>query len=197
MNSVAITLRRDIITDRDEVRDALEATWWRVFDRLGHRPVLIPNHAGLARDIVAEYQPSAVLLTGGGTPIPGSGNVRDEVESMLLNYAGRHDLPLLGVCRGMQSIALSFGGALSTTNGHVRRLEMLQTRYGEHRALCFHEQGLRRPPRGFRVIARSVDGTIEAIEHENRPIRAIMWHPERNTDLGEADIALLADSLMY
>ncbi|MFE4948941.1 gamma-glutamyl-gamma-aminobutyrate hydrolase family protein [Leifsonia sp. NPDC056665] len=196
MNAVAITMRRDFVQGRHEVRDALESAWWDLLSALGHIPLVIPNHAGHAQALIEAFRPQAVILTGGGLPGPSDdSSERDRVETLLIDYAGSSALPLLGVCRGMQAIALRFGGSLCSVTGHVGTRSGVTSRFGTHDAHCFHEYALMEAPAGFVPLAIAFDGSIEAIEHRTRPIRAVMWHPERAGSLGQADTDLLRDSL--
>lgn len=48
-----------------------------------------------------------------------------------------------------------------------------------------HHQAIEKPGRGLRVVARSADGVIEAVEHENAPILGVQWHPEDPNSSGE------------
>ena len=61
-------------------------------------------------------------------------------------------------------------------------------RDGEHVVVdvqSAHHQAIEQPGRGLRVVARSADGVIEAIEHENVPILGVQWHPEDPNSSGE------------
>jgi putative glutamine amidotransferase len=123
----------------------------------------------------------------------------------LLNAADERALPTLGICRGMQLMAVRVGGILDqhtpdvvghdehspgadaygwisiTTAGDslVRRL------VGNHlQVSCHHHQSVASHP-GFVATARAADGTVEAIEDPERPFcLAVQWHPENGDDLG-------------
>lgn len=156
-----------------------------------------------------------LLLTGGGDidpllfgeePLCQSGEInprRDAYEMRICKAALAQDLPLLGICRGMQVMNIAQGGKIyqdivvqaGTTLKHMQ--EAPRT-YGTHsifteegsllaslwgssctRVNSLHHQACSRPGEGFTVSARSADGLIEAIEQkEKRFAVGVQWHPE-------------------
>jgi gamma-glutamyl-gamma-aminobutyrate hydrolase PuuD len=105
----------------------------------------------------------------------------------LLCYAAERRLPLLGICRGMQMLAHSVGTGLQVARNHVCSRHVL------HGEICgtansFHNFALTDCPRGYRVLAKSEDGHIEAIVHKQLPWEGWMWHPERETPFISRDI---------
>jgi putative glutamine amidotransferase len=126
---------------------------------------------------------------------------RDAVEAALIDEALARDLPLLGICRGMQLLNVHFGGSLvqhlPTVGRHVRRTSdrglpahrvviepgsMLASI--AHRQMwevnSRHHQAVARLAGGFKVCASDPeDGTVEAIElPARRYVLAVQWHPE-------------------
>ncbi len=73
---------------------------------------------------ITAVSPDAVLLCGGNDI--GEVVERDDTERRLLSYASDRALPALGVCRGMQMMALWAGGILARVSGHVRTRHRLQ-----------------------------------------------------------------------
>lgn len=124
---------------------------------------------------------------------------RDRWELLLLAAADRRGLPVLGICRGMQLLAVSSGGSLNQhlpdTVDHDRhspgadafgetvvtvqpgsRLAELVGR--RHVVGCHHHQAVVNHP-GFACVARAEDGTVEAIEASgDRFVMGVQWHPE-------------------
>jgi putative glutamine amidotransferase len=107
------------------------------------------------------------------------------------------DIPILGICFGMQFLAVTNGGSLHqhlpdlgsaehqdgaqtiVTVSEPSRMLGLGLR-GSFTVKCFHHQGVNRMPPGWRVCATAQDGTIEAIEEESDRWRfGVQWHPER------------------
>ncbi len=124
---------------------------------------------------------------------------RDEFELSLARGALDLGLPIVGVCRGMHVINVVRGGSLIQHLPDVTDLEHYHhARYANPvheiriaegsrvaRALgesaevnSIHHQAIDRLGDGLKVTARSVDGTIEAIEDESSSLVGVQWHPE-------------------
>ena len=168
-----------------------------------------------------------VLLTGGGDIDPAHyqeprhpktaapDTARDAFELELATLALEQNLPILGVCRGLQVVNVAAGGSLiqdiaSEVNrplGHqidhplyaiahevwVTRgttlANALQEQLGEGEVLQVnsrHHQAIKQPAPGFEVSATAPDGIIEAIERPGaRFCVAVQWHPGNFWRTGE------------
>lgn len=145
----------------------------------------------------------ALLLPGGGDLEPwryGQENTasrhlepeRDEAELRLLQEFTAAGKPVLGVCRGLQTINVFFGGTLAQdVPGHGAweagdRLHGVRTAPSPLRALCgeatvnsAHHQAADRLGGGLRAVQWAEDGVVEALCHRRLPVWAVQWHPER------------------
>lgn len=123
---------------------------------------------------------------------------RDEFEFNTLTLAVDHELPVLGICRGLQLINIHAGGTLNQhvpehagfdeppyTHLHDVTIEpdsQLGALYGSNRPVnSLHHQTVDDLGTDLRVTASSDDGTVEGIEHTSLPIVAVQWHPEMMT----------------
>ncbi|GAA4591823.1 putative glutamine amidotransferase [Actinoplanes octamycinicus] len=177
----------------------------------GGRAVLLPPD-DLDTDVL--HVLNGLLFTGGPdvSPVlygaePGIHTVthpdRDEAELMLLRAALDRDLPVLGVCRGMQLLVAAAGGTLHQhlpdVLGHDRH-RPAPAEYGRHDVVltagsriaglmggdvtinCFHHQGVA-DPGSLTVTGRAEDGLPEAVEDPDRHfVLGVQWHPEVSRD---------------
>lgn len=166
-------------------------------------PVLIPP--GFGRDLVNSID--ALLLPGGPDIAPWLyaqpadehlGEVdpaRDELELTALDHARAANLPILGICRGLQLINVALGGTLSQHISHPQWRDDPSLMVHEvrvvagtllHRALDVettnvnsgHHQAVDHLAAPLRPSAFSPDGHAEALESEELRILAVQWHPE-------------------
>jgi putative glutamine amidotransferase len=199
----------------DELADVLPASYARSVERAGGVPVLLPpGPDGAASALVARLD--GLLISGGADVDPSRYDAephartaswredRDAWELALL-AAAPPDLPVLGICRGMQVMAVHAGGTLEQHVPDVVGSELHSpggAEFGEvdvdvvpgtrlagaigdkDSVRCHHHQAVRDHP-GFVAAARAADGTLEAIEHPGHRFRlAVQWHPETRDDAG-------------
>jgi putative glutamine amidotransferase len=199
----------------DELADVLPATYARSVERAGGVPVLLPpGSPDAASAVVARLD--GLVVSGGADVDPARYGAqpharttawradRDDWELALLDAAPA-GLPVLGICRGMQVMAVHAGGTLEqhvpdvvgsaahspggATFGDVEVDVLAGTRLaaaiGDHgRVRCHHHQAVRDHP-GFVPAARAGDGTLEAMEDAEHRFRlAVQWHPETVDDAG-------------
>ena len=141
----------------------------------------------LSQDLSGADRCSALLLPGGGDMEPwryGQVNTasrglepdRDRAELLLLERFTRARKPVLGICRGMQVINVFFGGTLvQDLPGHGQAAG----RDRLHRVRSAPYQAADRLGSGLRAVQWTADGTVEAVVHEDLPVWAVQWHPER------------------
>lgn len=187
MKRVAVSQRVDLHPERGESRDALDHRLVDFLLAAGFLPVPVPN--GLV-DVnldhwLAAVSPQALLLSGGNDI--GQCPARDRTEAFLLDHARSRNLPVLGICRGMQMLGHWSGVALKAVGGHVRTRHRLSGRIVAE-VNSYHSQSLAGCPQDFEVLARSEDGEIEAIRHLSLPWEGWMWHPEREADFASHDV---------
>lgn len=182
----------------------------------GGAPVLIP--IGLDEEAIDRIYGllDGVLLPGGDDvspkwyghePHPQLGDVnetRDELELAVATRALRNGLPILGICRGVQLLAVAAGGTLwqdvpseyeaalshdvrEHGRDHLCHEIVVESGSRLHRAIgattanvnSFHHQAVRDVPPGFWVTARAGDGVIEAIESQDGQFAVgVQCHPE-------------------
>ncbi len=140
---------------------------------------LLPHHVGAAE--VARRRPRGVILSGGPASVYADGAPPLDRELLELG------VPVLGICYGMQLLALGLGGTVQgaevgefgrsqLTVGETGRLlagtPPQQTCWMSHRDTVFA------PPPGFTALASSTASPVAAFESHERGIYGIQFHPE-------------------
>ena len=178
-----LSQRVDVVENYGERRDSLDQMWVNLLGRDDRIILPVPNDRHNLSNLLERIEPDFIVLTGGNTPeaYGGTAKERDCTDNTLIEFALRHKIPLLGVCRGMQSIALYFGGTLEKVKNHVGVEHVIEDVNGKEigRVNSYHEYSVSNIPNELEVVARSADGKIEAIMHRNSWIYGVMWHPER------------------
>jgi putative glutamine amidotransferase len=205
----------------DQPADLLPRGYADAIVTAGGAPVLLPVHAdpsacgAAARAVVARLD--GLVITGGADVDPGRYGEephprtrswrtdRDAWELALLDAAEARGTPVLGICRGMQVMAVHAGGTLEQHtpeavghDGHdpggdtfgqtdvaVVPGSRLSAAIGPRATVhCHHHQAVRCHP-GFVAAAHAEDGSLEAMEAAGeRFCVAVQWHPEVLADAG-------------
>lgn len=195
---VALTMRVIDATGNHESRDCISHDWLARLADWNMTPVLVPNVLAEPGAYLDGLKADLLVLTGGDDV--GTTPERDATESRLLDHALGRDLPVLGVCRGMQLINLHFGGSLGRLQGHVARPHGVTVERAwlgiydaETTVNSFHDQGIPSGglADGLAAAAFDPDGNVEALHHRTRAVAAVMWHPER-ADAPEGDRNLVS-----
>lgn len=120
---------------------------------------------------------------------------RDKAEIALLHQFIEAKKPVLGICRGHQTINVYFGGNLiqdlDTKYLHKKegdaihktraiKNSILHNLYGDELITnSNHHQAIGQLGCGLIPTQYSLDGVVEAIEHKELPVYGVQWHPER------------------
>ncbi|MBV9801542.1 MAG: glutamine-hydrolyzing GMP synthase, partial [Solirubrobacterales bacterium] len=140
---------------------------------------LLPHHVGLEE--VRRRRPKGVILSGGPASVYEEGAPALERELLELG------IPVLGICYGMQLLALALGGRIEgaeigefgrsmLTVGEPGRL--LAGTPAEQTCWMSHRDTVFAPPPGFRALAASTASPVAAFESVQRGVYGIQFHPE-------------------
>lgn len=213
--------------DENNHRIFLNHSYLDAIRHFGGIPVVLPSEGN---DDELEYlasQCDGILFTGGMDIEPAlygeekwndtvsTTPDRDRSESLIFRLAEERDLPILGICRGIQMMNVYFGGTLyqdiptqapskvtHSMGTCLNRLchnciiepgTPLHTLIGRDKieVNSFHHQSVKDVAPGFAVMGRCEDGIIEAIWNPHkRFLWAVQWHPERIWDLEDSSASL-------
>ena len=170
----------------------------------GGIPILTdPSYEGLEDELLELAD--GLILTGGGDIEPSLYHEkkdpktkdidikRDNFEISLLKKAVEMEIPVLGICRGIQIINVAYKGTLyQDLPGHtynknhiinIKKNSILDKIFKKDKieVNSYHHQGVKDIAPGFEAIAKSNEGIIEAIilDDNKKFIFGVQWHPER------------------
>lgn len=181
-------------------------------DQLPHADMVII--AG-GEDVDPTLYGASACYPGAGHHVPAA----DRVQCRVIRESVATSTPVLGICRGLQLINVALGGTLVRDMGsdptfpggnHRNESSGVSGTAGapfvptvvtgspgttgivpDGPVLCTHHQAVGRLAPGLSVVARSIDGVIEAVVHESAPVTGVQWHPEHPAVAAEQLTALL------
>lgn len=185
-------------------------------EKVGAVPLLIPisenmedvsDYLNVIDGIIFAGGESVSPLKFGESPsrnISNISNIRDDFELMLFKESYKKDIPILGVCRGIQLINVGLGGSIyqdifsqiPNSHGHMpsevqvydlfhlinidnasKLFDIFKTK--ELEVNSFHHQAIKDIGEDLKVTALAKDGVIEGIESLSRKfLIGVQWHPE-------------------
>jgi GMP synthase (glutamine-hydrolysing) len=140
---------------------------------------LLPHDAGAAE--VRRRRPKGLILSGGPASVYADGAPRLDPELLELG------VPVLGICYGMQLLAVSLGGRVEGAEvGEFGRSHLTVHEPGrllaglpaEQTCWMSHRDTVFEPPPGFTALAASGESPVAALESVERDIYGIQFHPE-------------------
>ncbi|RWB24253.1 anthranilate synthase [Mesorhizobium sp.] len=141
-------------------------------------------------EVFDRLKPNLVVLS------PGPGTPKDFDCAATIKRARARDLPIFGVCLGLQALAEAYGGELRQLHvpmhGKPSRIRVSkpgiifsglpkEVTVGRYHSIFADPVRL---PDGFVVTAETEEGVIMAFEHSKEPIAAVQFHPESIMTLG-------------
>lgn len=162
---------------------------------------VVTYRAGIPAELIREIAPDVILVS------PGPGRPSDFGVPDLVRAAARLEIPVFGVCLGLQGIVEAFGGELgvldypmhgkpsTVVHKGVGVFEGLpeQFKIGRYHSLYALPEKL---PAVLEVTARSEDGIIMGVRHRTLPMEAVQFHPESILTLeGEHGLRLIENMI--
>ena len=101
----------------------------------------------------------------------------DKLDMKIVLHAYENNKPLLGICRGLQSINVFLGGTLNQNIlNHNNENHFIYYNNKYYLVNSFHHQSIKTLAPNFKILAKSLDNEIEIIKYKN--IIGIQYHPE-------------------
>ena len=206
-----ISLRNDFLETRNERRDSIDISIYKLILDLGYIPMLIPNELETIKYIIEfnNIENIGLVLLSGGNDLnslknQGAKNIylkRDAVEINLIKICEINSIPIIGICRGFQLISSYLGAKIEKVYGHVNTVHkiILKDSKETYFVNSFHSFGLKNinlpselEPLGF----HEYDDTIELFK-TIKPFKSlnIMWHPERRNGERNMTITIIKNFL--
>jgi putative glutamine amidotransferase len=207
----------------DVTRQYINAAYISAVEDAGAVPFIIPVSSDLEKTKKLIDLCDGLLFPGGEDIDPGYygenphknlGEIRPEVDKFLFHsllYALEQRKPALGICKGMQMMAVAMGGSLYQDIYSQREEETFLHRqsgrrtYGVHQVQIdkdsrlfqileteqiatnsMHHQSVRTLGKGLRLSAHTEDGIVEAVESLDGRLIGVQWHPEEMVSESEA-----------
>ncbi len=140
---------------------------------------LLPHHVGV--DEIRRRKPKGLILSGGPASVYADGAPKLDPELLELG------IPILGICYGMQLLALNLGGKVESAEvGEFGRSQLSVHEAGallkglpaEQPCWMSHRDTVFEAPPGFTALASSTASPVAAFESAERQIYGIQYHPE-------------------
>lgn len=207
-----------LTANHSDLDATLRDRYYKQIVAAGGTPVIIPPVADKEVIVNTLEQLDGLILTGGADYNPlwmgeepsahlhGINRERDLAELLTARLAFNRQIPTLGICRGIQTLAIALGGKVAqdiqeaaspgtviikhaqdadrsepTHSVRIADGSILSGIYeGETiHVNSFHHQAVAQPGPHFHITATAPDGTVEAIEStEHKAVMGVQWHPE-------------------
>ncbi|NIP37953.1 MAG: gamma-glutamyl-gamma-aminobutyrate hydrolase family protein [Candidatus Dadabacteria bacterium] len=208
-----------ITTDYKDKYYGIEKTYSTAIARHGGLPVLIPSLGSkrTLRELISNIE--GLLIPGSRDMDPKHYNQkphkklnpmsrqRTASEFIILEQSLKNDIPVFGICGGMQFINVFFGGTLyqdiqsllPDASSHEKGAEHIVNifsgtylkkiiRKNKLKVNSYHHQAINKVSKDLTISARSDDNIVEAIESEDGALVAVQWHPELENSKASASL---------
>lgn len=205
MRKIAITQRLVKIQSYHEIRECLDINYSKLLSDCDFIPIILPFEVNFEA-YFKTLEIDGVLLTGGNDLAVCNSNElsikRDIYEKKLLKFCLINDIPVFGICRGMQLIADYFNSSFEAINNQVNVKHSLiintNSRFKKDlqkidKVNSYHDFTIDNLSKELIVSATSQTGIIKAIEHKKKSIFGQMWHPERESSFSKPQMNLIQE----
>ena len=177
--------------------DFVDHYWINYFEKRNYVFYQLPNSKKISKKILETINNIDIIILPGGNDLIKKdkySNIRLNVEQNTISYGLKKNIPILGVCRGMQVINNFFGGEIYKINGHMKKnhnIYMKTNIFGKKKYIVnsYHNYGISyiSKSKKFYTLADDKDNNIEMFKHKKKSIYGVMWHPERDNNFNILD----------
>lgn len=197
---------RRTYVNEDYVKSIVQAGGTPLLLPLTTDETIITHYCSIIDGLVLSGGHDVSPLTYGEQPLQKLGHTlpeRDVFDGLLIKHALKTQMPILGICRGLQILNVTLGGTLYQDLDYVPDCNLKHDQYHDpslatHEIVIeassklfeimktssiqtnsFHHLAIKTLGEGLKVTAKAADGIIEAIELEAHPfVLGVQWHPE-------------------
>lgn len=172
--------------------DFVDHYWIRYFEKYNFFFQSVPNSISNLKKIFQTYRKIDLIILPGGNNLNGKdklSKIRMTIEKKILSFGIKNNIPVIGVCRGMQVINKYFGGKIKKINDHMNTnhevffekefFKKKKLKVNSFHNFCIPEKFMARK---FIIFAKDKMQNIEMFKHTEMKIYGVMWHPEREKD---------------
>ena len=205
---IGITAQKIKHPSYQEFGNYLNIKWYEFAKRIGMKLIIL-NNLEITNELIIKKKIGGIILSGGGNLSNNFPNIhknkssknidieREKIEKKLIEFSLKENIPLIGICRGMQAIGMFFGSKLLKVKNHINTRHRLSyyCPITEKKILrhvsSYHAYGftVKSLSNAFEINAIS-DNVVEKMIHKKNKILCLMWHPEREKRFSKLDLDL-------
>lgn len=176
--------------------DFVDHYWIRYFDLKKIDFLIIPNSKRVNLNLLLRKKLDLIILPGGNDLLEKNNlsKIRLKNELNLIHFGIKHNIPILGICRGMQVINYYFKGKQKKILKHMNTEHKVFFRYNFFKKKIlkvnsYHNYSIPKKllSKNLNAMAFDKDENVEFLNHKSKKIFGFMWHPERNKNYHQLD----------
>lgn len=188
----------------------LDLNWFNYLSNFDVIPIPLPIlNDDEINDYLNNLELDGFILTGGNTINQYIKNnveqkllsaKRDFFEKNIIKFANNNNVPILGICRGLQLINIFYGGKLKIVKDHTNTSHsIISSKISSYifpkNVNSYHDFAIDQSLLGKNLVPLCFDihGNIEALSHKFYKVIGLMWHPEREIPPSKTNIKIFKD----
>ncbi len=178
--------------------DFIDHYWLRYFEKKNYEFYLVPNSLKILPKYLKK-KIDLIILPGGNDLYEkfSSSKIRLNIEKKLIKHSLQNNIPLIGICRGMQVVNIYFGGDIKKIPRHMKVSHRIIIKKNffkkrEFKVNSFHNYGITSNSlaKNFEILAEDKDNNIEMFKYKKSKVYGFMWHPEREKNTKNLDFII-------